>query len=427
MAPTPRPDEISAGAEGRPRPTLWWLAGALAAGLALALVRPDLAPPGPDGADRPRPTTRPTAPELSGVTWRARGDLARDPAFLGPAVRRMRAERPHLSRVLFAGSLPDGSRLLLAGSDVARGMVATAVHALLVPPGTDVATVAVREAAALTDPQDVLAWAGRASNGRVYAVALVRPGPIRFEVSPKVLFDAEGVARRVWTAAVSGDGAVVVDLGPDPDPVVAVRASGPGVFPVAALARVQRPGPAPAVTVAGVDSAVYAGPRPDLLVGGLREATGALVDLALARARVLWSGAPWHRRPLALVLLTRPDGVRLQTLVGEQDGSAFAAGVRALPAGVPGVVPWLLEPFSPQDPTFLLCPTGPGTVLYRRPGRPVQRLPVRVSGAVVVVQPGPSAPSARGAAVTLLDPRGRRLLTTTLPGRALDDPLALGR
>jgi hypothetical protein len=404
------------------------VAGLLVAGLTLAVVRPDLSlhAPGP-GEAHPRPTTVPSGSDLAGITWDARGDLTGDREFVDAAVRRVREERPRVARVLFAGSLPDGSRLLLAGSDVGRGMVATAVHALLVPPGGAVESAVVREATTLTDPQEVLTWAGRASDGHVYAVSMARPGPIRFELSPKVLFGADGVGRRIWTAAVSGDGAVVVDLGRAPDPVIAVRGSGSGVFPVAQLARVQLPGPVLPVTVEGVDSPSYAGPPPDLLVRGLREATSALADLGQARARVLWSGAPWHRRPLALVLVTRPDGVRLQALVGEQDGSAFPAGVRALPSTAPDVVPWLLEPFSPQDPTFLLCPTGAGTLVYRRPGRPAQRLPVRESGAVVVVEPGPAAPSARGAEVTLLDPRGRRLLTTTLPDAGLDDPLALNR
>ena len=40
----------------------------------------------------------------------------------------------------------------------------------------------------------------------------------------------------------------------------------------------------------------------------------------------------------------------------------------------PDALPYLLEPFSPQDPTYLLCPTGAGTVVYRRPGEPAENL-----------------------------------------------------
>jgi hypothetical protein len=139
---------------------------------------------------------------------------------------------------------------------------------------------------------------------------------------------------------------------------------------------------------------------------------------------VLWSGAPWKQRRLALVLVERPDGVRLQALVGEQDGHAFGAGVRALPVGDPDAAPWLLEPFTAQDPTFVLVPTGPGTLVYQRPGRQT-RLPIGPDGVAPIVEPGPNPPTARGAVVTVLDPAGDELMTTTLPSGPLDDPLAL--
>lgn len=178
--------------------------------------------------------------------------------------------------------------------------------------------------------------------------------------------------------------------------------------------------------VQGVDAPGYHGPDPELLVAGLREsAVASVAELGTARLRVLWSGAPWKQRRLALVLVTRPDGTRLQVLIGQQGDTEFPAGVRALPVSAPDVTPWLLEPFTPQDPTFVLCPTGAGTLVYRRDGQPVQRLRVRPSGAVVVVLPGAGAPSAGGAVVTLLDRAGRKVLRTTLPEPGFDDPLAL--
>lgn len=429
MGPRPRNDEISAGTDADDGPghrRLWWALGMLVAAAALVVVRPDLSlhATRPDQVDRPSPTPSPHGSYLAVVTWDTRGDLAHDRGFIEEAVRRVRQERPEVARVLYAGRLPDGSRLVLAGSDVDRGVVATAVHAMLVAPGTDIAAAPVTEVTTLTDPEEVLTWAGRGVDGHVYAVSLVRPGRARFEFSARVLFGADGVPHRVWTSMESGDGTVIADLGRDADPAIAFRVSGARVFRITQLARVAA---VPRqVRIEGVTSPSYAGPRPDRLVAGLRQATSALVDPADARVRVLWSGAPWAQRPLALLLVTRPDGLRLQVLVGEQDGAAFQAGVRALPAGTPDQVPWLLEPFTPQDPTFLLCPTGAGTLVYRRPGRPDQRLPVRASGAVVVVEPGASPPSARGADVTLLDPRGRELLRTTLPETGVDDPLALG-
>jgi hypothetical protein len=55
----------------------------------------------------------------------------------------------------------------------------------------------------------------------------------------------------------------------------------------------------------------------------------------------------------------------------------------------------------------------------------VQRLTVQTGGAVVLVEPGPNAPSARGAHIRLQDPQGHLLIDTDLPGAGLDDPLGL--
>ena len=424
----PRPDELLAGADnGRPgRPGLRWVLGLLVAGVALAVLRPGLSLHGEATEPPPRvPSTH--GPYLVGVTWETRGDLARDRGFVAAAVARIRRERPDVARVFFAGYLPDGRRLVLAGSDVGRGVVATAVHALVVAPGAAVEQAPVSEVSALTNPADVLAWAGRGPTGEVSVVAVARPGPARFEVSPKLLFGPDGEFRRQWTSVVAEDGVAVVDAGSDSDPAVALRTEGSGVFQVAQAVRVtqQTPGPAPVLHISGVPAPGYDGPAPELLGQGLREAVGSIADLSRSRIRVLWSGAPWKSRHLALVLVTRPDGVRLETLVGQQGPSQFPAGVRALPAGTRDDVPWLLEPFSPQDPTFVLCPTGAGTLVYSRPGRPDRRLPIPASGAVVVVEPGPSPPSARGADVALLDPTGRLDLRTTLRAVDVEDPLAL--
>jgi hypothetical protein len=392
-----------------------------------AALRPDL---GLHGAG-PAATPTPTGPDgLAVVLWDARGDLVHDSAFVDAAVARLRHERSGVARVFYAGWLPDGSRLVLAGTDVERGMVGTAVHALLVAPGQDVPTAPVTEVAPLTDDQEVLVWAGRVSDGHVYAVALSRPGPVRFDVSPRVVFDDDGAPLRTWISERSEDGEVLLDLGSRVDPVLAVQATGAGVFPIVQVTRVADPqrvtGPAPVVV--GVDAPSYQGPDPTLLVRGLRQAVAPLFDLSTTSARVLWSGAPWKQRRLALVLLTRPDGLRMQVLVGQQGDREFPGGLRVLasaPHPEPDDTPWLMEPLTPEDPTFLLCPSGPGTLLYDRPGRPVQRLAVQAGGAVVLVEPGPNAPSARGAHIRLLDPRGHLLVDTQLPGTYLDDPLGL--
>ena len=427
------PDELVAGtpdaAPGRRR--VWWVAGLLVAAGVLALVRPDVslvgermvAPPTavPSATSNPNVT-----PRLDGVQWAPRGDLVGDTRFVTAALQRIRLQRMDATRVYFAGRLPDGSRLMLAGTDVNRGMVATSVHALHVPRDLPVGAAVVTEASVLTDPQQVLAWATRNSRDEVQLLAISRPGPVRFEVSGKIEFAADGTPRRSWTELHAEDGVAVVGLGRDADPIVTVRAAGPGVFTLPLVVRVTPRAPvAPVLKVSGVALPGYRGPTALSMSRALRAGAGALVDLASARREVIWSGAPWKQRRLALVLVTRPDGQRFQALVGEQDGVGFPAGVRALPRGASARLPWLLEPFSPQDPTLLLCPTGPGTLVLRRDGRAPRTLPVRADGVAALVAPGPSPPSASGARVTLLDPDGEPILITTLPEPGFDNPLAL--
>ncbi len=426
-------DELVGGsADDRPvRRWPGWLAVVVLTGVALAVVRPDvsLLADRADPPSDPGGTSRDRAPgSLAGVSWDARGDLVRDEDFLSSALRRMREERPRISRVYFAGTLSDGSRLVLAGSDVNRGVVATSVHSLHAPAGVPLAGADVVEATALVDPQQVLAWAARGDDGRVRAVVLTRPEqPVRIEISRRVEFDpGTGAPRRRWEPITADDGAVVADLGADVDPIIGVRAEGPGVFALPMLLRVWPPVPdEPDVAVEGMGERGYGGPEPSLVSQALRDQAGAVVDLRTASARVLWSGAPWKQRRLALVLLTRADGRRFQALIGQQDDSAFPAGVRALPEGAPDRLPWLLEPFSPQDPTLLLLPTGDGSVIYRRAGQPVRTYQIGPDGVVGLVAPGPSAPTARGADVTVTDTAGRILLRTTLPPVGYDDPLAL--
>jgi hypothetical protein len=428
VGPRGADDELAGGDEGagRPgRPRLGWLVGLVVLGGVLVVVRPDLSLHGDAPAEPPPPSSTPALNlPASIVSWDPRGDLAEDRRFVSDAVRRIRKDRPDIARVYLATTLPDGSRVALAGSDATTGDAATSVHALLQPPGVEMDDAFVGDVTTLTDVQQVVAWAFESVTGDVYVVALARPGPARFQVSPRVEYDDQGRPGRSWRTIRSSDGTLVVDVGSRTDPAVVVRTRGTDVEGTSLLVPVERGHPPHVVRVEGVGDAGYAGPATPLLVEGLTRSLSPLVDLTRATSRVLWSGAPWKQRRLALVLVTRPDGVRLQALVGAQDGSPFGAGIRALPPSEPDEVPWLLEPFTAQDPTFLLCPTGAGTLVYRRPGREI-RLRVPPSGAVVVVEPGPSPPSARGADVTLLDPGGRRLLRTTLPRQGLDDPLAL--
>jgi hypothetical protein len=379
-------------------------------------------PPGPsyDG----RATLAPT--RLDGIDWPPRGDLVDDERFVRSAMARVREFRPGASRLFFAGTLADGSRLVLSGSDVNRGIVATAVHALWIRKGTDVSRARVTEGTAMTDPQQVMAWAGPVAGGQVVVVALARPGPVRFDLSEGVTFAADGTGRRDWRPFYAERGLLVTALGYT-DPVVAVRARGIGAFTVPFVVRVATGRRPPAVvTVAGADEPGYLGPDAAQLSAALHAGAGAVVDLDRSRARVIWSGVPWKHRRLALVLVTREDARRFQVLVGQDDERPFAIGTRALALDADPLTPWLLEPFSSVDPTLLLCPTGPGNLVYRRPGRADRVLPINAAGVAPLVEPGPSPPTTSGARVTVLDPSGSPLLSTTLPETGFDDPLALG-
>lgn len=422
-------DELVSGApdqEPRRRRVLW-LAGLLLAGVALVMARPDLALHADRPADRPSPGVPTGEPSpRDGIRWEPRGDVVTDEAFVAAAIRRVTRDRPEATRIFFAGRLPDRSRLVLAGTDVDLGSVTTRVHALMVPEGTAVETATVTEASALTDPQQVLAWAARGRNDHVLAVAMTRPGPVSFEVSARVRFGTDGSAQRLWTPVYAADGVVVEDLGRYADPIVTVRAVGPGVFSLPLITRVlPKAQTRPVLLVSGVGAAGYRGPDAVHLSRALQGGAGSVADLDAARLQVLWSGSPFKSRRLALVLVTRADGQRFQALVGQQGEDEFPAGVRPLPRGASDRLPWLYEPRSPDDPTLLLCPTGPGSLVYRRDGQPDKVLPVDRYGVAALVEPGPSPPSASGADVTLRNREGAVVLRTTLPEPGFDDPLAL--
>ena len=364
---------------------------------------------------------------LQGVDWPVRGDLADDRDFVDSALDRIRAERSRVSRVYFAGHLPDGSVLVLAGSDVRRGIVATAVHALHLPAGTVPDEATLTEAQPLVDAAQVLGWLGRGAGGRVVGVVLTRPGPVRFEVSPRVDFrlDDSWVSRTWWPLAAD-NGMALLDLGTDVDPVVGLRAEGAGTFSVPVLSRVEPRTRADDVVVRGVDEPGYLGPPLGAVRRALLRQLGTVVDLPTADVRVIWSGALWQGRRLALVVARDVAGQRFQALVGEQFGRDFVAGVRALPAGQPETLPWLLEPFAPNEPTLLVCPTGPGTLVYQGEGESPRVLPVRADGLAAIADPSPSPPSARGARLELRDPDGQTILRTMIPRYGFGDPLALG-
>ncbi|MGZ4637501.1 MAG: hypothetical protein ACXV2J_00415 [Actinomycetes bacterium] len=411
----------------------WRVAGLLVAvAVAVVIAAPQLSLHAKAPAGQATRSPRPAPDEALGgaaTRWTLRGDLATDDAFVAGALQRLSRDLPGRRHALFAGRLPDGSRLLLAASDVAPDVAASAVTALHVAAGQAPRTGTVSPVAALTDPAQVLGWATVGRDGRVYVLALGPPRPLRLEVSARVTFGADAVGRRRWLTQMSQNGVVLTDVGTRTDPAVAVRSLGPApyVTPVLIPVAGRAVTPPAGLVVGGVDAAGYRGPEPRLLAQGLVAMTEDLLDLGTAPARVLWSGAPWQGRRLALVLITRRDGTRFQAVVGQQGASWFPAGVRPLPAAEPAVVPWLLEPFSSADPTMLLCPTGPGSLDYLRRGRPARRIPIRSDSVAMLEEPSNMPPHPGGALVRLRDRTGRVVLTTRLPLAGFDDALAVSR
>jgi hypothetical protein len=393
---------------------------ALAAVGVVAVVGPGLSLHADAPAGDPLRSQRSQEPDHSvrepSLRWPLRGDLAADDAFVASAMRRLTRVRPASTRALFAGRLPDGSRLLLAGGGPRPALRATSVSAVYIGAGQSITTGTVSQAAVLDAAAQTLGWAGVGVSGNVFSIALGAPRPLRVQLSPRVDFDHDGSPSRRWQTAASDDGVAIADLGTQVDPWVAVRSLANATFMTPVLMPVTgRPGtPADAVRVDGLASAGYHGPRPAAVRQALSAVTETLLDLGTTTQRVVWSGVPWAQRPFALVLITRADGVRIEVLIGQQGSGWFPAGLRALARDDPDDLPWVLEPFSAQDPTQLLCPTGGGHVVYRHNGRTV-RLRVRDDGVVSLVDPGPSAPSTGGARITLYGPTGKRLLSTALP------------
>ena len=274
---------------------------------------------------------------MAAVRWPLRGDLAGDADFVAAAMHRLTRQRRGVTEPLYAGRLPDGSRLLLAGERARPGVVMTSVSALHVPADQPAGAGIDSDVAVLTDPEQTLGWATVGRDGRVYVLTLGPPRPVRLQLSPRVEFSDLGTPSRAWQTESADRGVVIADLGPRSDPSVAVRSLSlstfltPVLIPVAGLART----PADRVVVEGLDDRGYRGPRPDELRKGLLAETRALFDLGLTTQRVIWSGVPWGSRHFALVLITRADGTRFQALVGEQGGDWFPAGMRALGSARP--------------------------------------------------------------------------------------------
>jgi hypothetical protein len=257
-------------------------------------------------------------------------------------------------------------------------------------------------------------WAGRATDGHSYAVSLTTEGRATFEISPKVSVRDDGSTYRQWVRTVAPEGWAVTDLGARPDLFVGVRLEVEGYPASVGGAWLDGEPSRTPVSLEGLTDPGYAGPRPRLLARGVRLQPRALAGPDVLRGRVVWSGSVQGGDPAALVVVTRSDGVRFATLVGQHRGSPVLYGSRALPVHGSVTRPWVLEPSVTGGSTLLVCPGRPATITYRPRHAPARSIPVPPSGVVQVEEAGAGQRRARGATVVERDRHGHSVRATVL-------------
>ena len=449
----PGHDELSSEPDGGTVPAgigPRWVRRGLAAAVVVALAGafgPNLVDGG-DDPERPRPepsaSRQPlveatsTPPPLSPLVWTVRGDLAGDSGFAAAALAAAREQAPAAEKVLYAATLPDGSRLaLVAVSDrpssgsAFRGAGMQALH---VPLGAAPAAGRISFAGSVASPDDLAGWAGHGRGGEVFAVLLGRPVPLEAQVSSAILYTKVGTASRSWQPVSSRDGSAIVRLGRDTDPLVVARTPyGEDTFPLLMtvdgdLTEAARDGVAAMVTVEGLDTS-YRGPPRRALLRAVVDGTWVLFDPRRAEVQVLWSGPVGGGQRGALLRMRRPDGATFQLFaLQDEGGGTFAQGLRHVPWADGDVVPWVLETGQPGTPLLLINPAGAGTALVRRSrGEDPLRLRIGRNGlANLGGDQGAAMRRFSGASLTVLSPSGRVLVETDWAEFGQSDPFVVG-
>ena len=427
-----------------------WVRRGLAAAVVVALaavVGPNLVAGG-DAPERPRPEpsasreplveATPAPRPLSPLLWPVRGDLAGDSRFAAAALAAARERTRAAEKVLYAATLPDGSRLaLVAASDQPASGYAyrgAAVQALHVPVGAEPAASRHSFAGSVASPDDLAGWAGHGRGGEVFAVLLGRPVPLEAQVSSAILYTKVGTASRSWQSVSSRDGSAIVRLGRDTDPLVVARTPyGENTYPLLMtvdgdLTEAARDAVAARVTVEGLDGS-YRGPPSAALLRAVVDGTWVLFDPRRADVRVVWSGLVGGGQRGALLRMRRPDGATFQLFaLQDEGGGTFAQGLRHVPWADGDVVPWVLETGQTGAPLLLVNPSGAGTALVSRL-RGEEPLRVRIGRNGLANLGGDQGVAMRrlsGAALTVLSPSGRELVETEWAEFGESDPFVVG-
>ena len=392
--------------------------------------------PEPSASSRPSGSPTPTLELRSALRWTVRGDLADNTEFAAAALVAAQRQEPTAEKVLYAGTLPDSSRLaLVAVNDpsYSGGLAfrSTGVLAVHVPADAPVGRGRVNHAGRISSADDMIGWAGRVRGSSVVAVLLARPVPLDAQVSTAIGYERDGSARRAWRFVSGRDGSATVDIGMDADQLVVARTrhesvSSPLLMTVGGeMTDRQRDRMAADVAISGLGAA-YRGPEQVALREAVVNGSWPLLDPRRTRIRVIWSGELDGSHRGALLLLRRPDGPVFQLFVSEGGDGVFPQGLRHVAWDQADVLPWVLQSGQPGRLLLrLINPSGAGEVVITPEGAESRRFEIGADGLVDLGGgQGVTARTIAGAVVTISSPSGRVVVRTTLSGQD-DDPLVV--
>jgi hypothetical protein len=374
---------------------------------------------------------------VSLIHWAPRGPAVGS-AFAVAAVARMRALRPGVDRLLWAGSFDGRDHVVVVS--YRRPLDQSATDA------TEVAALRVNRIADVATARSVtvgyvdgvgglvgLAWQGDDMLTRL----LVLADPVRAQVlvSSVVDYHPSGGISRTWHSVALHQGALVKNLGRHVDPVILVRPKEFRSGTAQAVLKVQGRPDAPGtdeVRVAGVTSRTYAGPDPGLLVDSLAQSMSMIPDLRDADAKVLWSGELTSglgnggerlTGRAALVLVRRHDGPTFQAFIYSDPATSLTSfDSNPVRWSVAARLPYAFSTFAPEAPLLLVNPGGPGWATVRPKVGWTLHVRIHRNGVALLDHDAALDRPVAGARIVVRDPKGRTVLRSRMANSAMADP-----
>jgi hypothetical protein len=375
---------------------------------------------------------------VSLIRWAPRGPDV-ESAFAAAAVARMRAMRPGVDRLLWAGTLDGRDHVAVVSYRRALDQSATDATEVAALRVNRVADVAIARSVTVGYVGAVgglvgLAWQG--DDKRTRLLVLADPGQAQVFVSSVVHYHPSGEISRTWHHAALREGALVKDLGRQVDPVILVRPKKFWSRTTQAVVKVQGRPEAPGADefrVAGVSSRSYAGPDPGLLVDSLAQSMSMILDLRDADSTVLWSGeitgglgnaGEWLIGRAALVLVRRHDGPTFQAFIySEPARSLTSFDSNAVRWSVADRLPYAFSTYEPEAPLLLVNPGGPGSATLRPEVGWTLHVRIHRNGVALLDHDAALDRPVAGARVVVRDPSGRTVLRSRMANSAMADPL----